>query len=198
MASATRVTGALLAASDLAIRPVKTSNDFPFYNGRPSPLSVAQWLFLMASVCAGFAALYIPLQSFSAPWSELFLAILFAVVPLLALRLVAGSAWLGLFKRLEPRDVVFAVGVVLLNIAVTLAVGLLVSKRFHVSANPIIGVLENEAGAERVVRWLSSIPQLLGEEVFTLLPFLASLTLLTKTLNFHGLRPWLRLECSRR
>ncbi len=70
-------------------------------------------------------------------------------------------------------------GIALLNLVVTVALGLLTTRFFGVSANPVFDVLAHESTADRWLFALRTLPQLLGEEVLTMLPFLALMTLFT-------------------
>ncbi len=152
--------------------------DFPFYNGRPVALSGWQWAFLMAAVAAGFAALYLRLPTLPERAAGFASAVLFPLIPLLALSAVAGSAWRSLFRWPGARDAAFALGVALLNIAVTIVAGMFVSAVFTVAPNPVFKPLQEAGTAFRVLFFLQTIPQLLGEEILTILPFLALMTLL--------------------
>jgi uncharacterized protein len=154
-----------------------TPKDFPFYNGAPIALTPAQWGLLMLAVAVGFAALLMPIGD--SPWLGVIPAILFPAIPLLALRAIAGPHWKALFLRLRWQDVRLAVGVAMLNIAVTVSVGLVVTKLFGANANPAFRVMEGESAGELLLFALKTIPQLLGEEVLTMLPLLALLAFLS-------------------
>jgi uncharacterized protein len=161
------------------------AKDFPFYDGSPVALTPTQWGLLMLAVAVGFTALILPIGD--SPWLGVVSAILFPSIPLLALRAMVGPHWKALFLRLRWQDVRLAVGVAMLNIAVTVAVGLLVTKLFGTNANPAFGAIRNESPEQLLLFALKTIPQLLGEEVLTMLPLLALLAL------FSG-----RMQLSRR
>ncbi|MCU7374708.1 CPBP family glutamic-type intramembrane protease [Paucibacter sp. O1-1] len=150
-----------------------SSDDFPFYNGQPVALSPLAWGLLMLAVVAGFAALSLPLPAGPA---RLIPALLFPLIPLLALRALAGPHWRALFRRLGPRELALALGIALLNIAVTVAIGWVVSRWIGAHANPAVEALGRESGGARALFFLQSIPQLLSEELLTLLPLLALLS----------------------
>lgn len=151
-----------------------TSPDFPFHDGQPVALTARAWVLVLLAVGLGFAALNLPLPA--GPW-RLVPALLFPLIPLLALRAVAGpSAWSALFRRPSSRDLLLALGVALLNIAVTFAVGAVVVAWFNTSANPAVVALGHESTAERLLFFAASVPQLLGEELLTVLPLLALLS----------------------
>lgn len=157
-------------------QPART--DFPFYNGKPVALSARNWILVLSGVALGFAALLLP---FTHAAARLIPAILFPLLPLLVLRGVAGpGTWQALFKPIRLGDMLLALGVALLNIAVSFTVAWLVSQLFSTSANPVMQLLSQESTTDRSLFLLSTIPQLLGEEVLTMLPLLALLTW------FHG------------
>ncbi|WP_377156900.1 CPBP family intramembrane glutamic endopeptidase [Roseateles sp. UC29_93] len=154
------------------------TRDFPFYNGEPVALRPAQWAWLMLAVVAGFLTLYLPIGE-SSPLLAFVPAVLFPAIPLLVLRAVAGRHWRALFQRVGIKAIAIAVGIALLNLVVTVALGLLTTRFFGVSANPVFDVLAHESTADRWLFALRTLPQLLGEEVLTMLPFLALMTLFT-------------------
>jgi membrane protease YdiL (CAAX protease family) len=153
--------------------------DFPFYDGAPAAVSGGQWLFVMAAVAAGFAALVAPV-----PWpggllAPLIPALLFVVIPLAALARVAPGHWRVIFGKVGWRELRLMFGFALLNIVVSLSVGALVRAVTEVSPNAAAEQLGEMDTAERVVFFAKTLPQLLGEEVVTILPFLALMAWLT-------------------
>jgi membrane protease YdiL (CAAX protease family) len=162
------------------------TRDFPFYNGEPAALRPAQWAWLMLAVAAGFLTLYLPFGDAS-PLLDFIPAILFPAIPLLALRALTGRHWRALFQRIGLKAIAIAVGIALLNIVVTTAVALVVTRFFGVSVNPVFDVLAHDSTIGRWLFALRTLPQLLGEELLTMLPFLALLAFFTA-----------RAGCSRR
>ncbi len=157
--------------------------DFPYYKGVPVAFSALQWLLLMAGVAAGFAALVWPIawpagsmQTFGA----MLQAVLFVAIPLRVLAAVAPGHWQALFGRVGGRELRLMVGFALLNIGVSMAVGLLVARFAPVTPNAAAGLLAGMDTGGRIAFFAKTVPQLLGEEVMTLLPFLLVLTLLTR------------------
>lgn len=153
--------------------------DFPFYDGRPVALGARQWLAVLLVAMAAYGALHIPslaAMRVSGGWPALIPALAFPALPLLALRAVAGPQWQQLFRPVGWRDVRLAVGLVLLNIVVTVAVALLVSQLFGAVPNPVVKALAAMGTAEKIVFLACTIPHLIGEEILTVLPFLALLT----------------------
>lgn len=155
--------------------------DFPFYNGRPVALTARSWALVLLAVILGLAALKLPVPA--GAWS-LLPALLFALIPLLALRTVAGpKARTALFRRVSGRDLALAFGVAVLNIAVTFAIGAVARSWLGANANPAIEVLRQQDAAERTVFFAVSVPQLLGEELLTVLPLLALLSWFSRGLG---------------
>ena len=150
--------------------------DFPFYDGEPVALRPGQWLLLLLSVAAGFAALYLPIGT-ETPLLRFIPAILFPAIPLLVLRAFVGPHWRTLFHRLTMKDILLALGIVVLNLCVTMAVGYLVGRFYSANVNPVFGLLGHESTLDQVLFALQTLPQLLGEEVLTVIPFLALLAL---------------------
>lgn len=149
--------------------------DFPFYAGRPVGLSGPQWCVALAGVALAFWLLVAPWTHPSHPWGMWVPALLFCSVPLVALALVAGRGWTALFHRLRARDLLLMVGIAVLNLVVTVLVGLLFTGLHHASANPLFQSLGQADAATRVTAFAVMVPQLLGEELLTILPFLALL-----------------------
>lgn len=152
--------------------------DFPFYAGDPIPLRPWQWAFVLATLTVAFALLVMPPLRVQAPWGVFLPALLFCGVPLLGLAVVAGPRWKALFGPVGARQVAWMVGIALLNLVVTVLLGWLVASFVHTSANPAFQQLGMDSTAARVTHFAAMVPQLLGEELLTILPFLACLWLL--------------------
>ncbi|MBN8488064.1 MAG: CPBP family intramembrane metalloprotease [Burkholderiales bacterium] len=156
------------------------AGDFPFYDGLPMALSGLQWLALMAGVVAGFLVLILPIPWPGGVWAPLIPALLFPAIPLATLYLVALDHWTVLFGRVGVREVRLMFGFALLNIVVTLCVGALVRTFADVTSNAAAAQLANADMAGRIAFFVKTLPQLLGEELVTVLPFLALTAALTK------------------
>lgn len=149
--------------------------DFPFYAGWPVRLDGRRWLILMASVLLGFAALVLlPFRGFP---GDLIPAVLFVMIPLLALRWVVGRHWTALFRPVGPLQIGQMVGFAALTLAGSVAMGLILLQVFSFSANPVADSISGMTALELVARLIPTIPQLIGEEVLSILPFLALLWL---------------------
>ncbi len=169
-----------LAPSDRFRRLEDPGTDFPFYNGAPVALSAGQWWFVMAAVVAGFLVLSWPIAWPGGPFGTIVPALLFALIPLAALAKVTPGHWKVLFGKVGLRELRLMLGFALLNIVVSLAVGLAVQAFTEVASNAAASQLAAMDTAARLAFFGKTIPQLLGEELLTLLPFLALLTALPK------------------
>ncbi len=157
--------------------------DFPFYNGTPKALSGGQWLFVMAAVAAGFVVLVAPIAWPGGPIGALIPALLFPAIPLAALAHVAPDHWKTLFGKVGWRELRLMLGFALLNIVVSMSVGAIVRALADVTSNAAAAQLNAMDTAHRVAFFARTLPQLLGEEVVTLLPFLAILALMSNGLG---------------
>jgi membrane protease YdiL (CAAX protease family) len=153
--------------------------DFPFYNGAPVGLTGGQWLFVMAAVAAGFAVLIAPIPWPAGPLGAMIPAVLFPLIPLAALARVAPGHWKALFGKVGGRELRLMLGFALLNIVVTMGVGTIVYALTDTTSNAANAQLSGMDTAGRIAFFAKTIPQLFGEEVVTLLPFLALMTLLS-------------------
>lgn len=154
--------------------------DFPFYNGLPVAISGLQWLFVMAMVVVGFATLVLPIDWPGGVLGSFIPAVLLPGIPLVALAYVAKGHWTAIFGKLGLRELRLMLGFALLNIVVSMCVGAIVHSFTEVSPNSFAAALTAEDTAGRIAFFAKTIPQLFGEEVITLLPFLALLTWLTR------------------
>lgn len=162
------------------------NDDFPYYNARPVAISGAQWLFVLLMVAMGFAVLAAPIPLFRDGWGQFIPAVAFFAIPLLGLAIVAPHHWTAVFRRVGWRELLWMLAFAALNLLVSLAVGLLVMKGTGVASNPAFAILAQQGTGERALFFLKTLPQLLGEEVLTVLPLLAL------TWYLHSKRGWSR------
>lgn len=158
-------------------------DDFPYYNGKPTGLSGAQWLILMAATALGFSLLLVPIPVLPVPLRQAASMILFPVVPMVALIVLTGGHWRALFRKFTPGHALWVLVFLVLNLIASIIVGLLVSSIYGAEANPAVSGLADMDTANRLKFFLLTIPQLFGEELVTILPFLALLTLGTSRLG---------------
>jgi len=159
------------------------TGDFPFYNAAPASISNRQWLFVMAMVVAGFLLLALPIPWTGGRVGPFIPAVLMPLIPLVALACVAPGHWKAIFGKVRGREVRLMVGVALLNIVVSMGVGAIVFALTEVTPNAATAQLSGLDTADKVAFFAKTIPQLFGEEVITLLPFLALLQLFSRSLD---------------
>jgi membrane protease YdiL (CAAX protease family) len=162
-----------------------SGTDFPFYRGAPVKVSNWQWVAVVAVVAFAFLALAL---SASLPLKGLFWtfipAFVLAALPLIALARVAPGHWGCLFGRVGAREVRLMLGFALLNIVISMSVGAIVLALNGAASNASTAQLGGLDTAGRIAFFAKTLPQLLGEEVITILPFLALLQWLTHGLGF--------------
>jgi membrane protease YdiL (CAAX protease family) len=150
-------------------------NDFPFYNGLPVRITGPQWLFVMLTVGLGFAALVAAPPALQSPAGQWVATLLYVGLPLVGLAIVAGRHWTRLFRKVGGHDVLLMFGFALLNIIVSAAVGYVVSTLHGAKPNPVLAGLGALGTGELVTVFARAAMQLVGEEVMSVLPFLALL-----------------------
>lgn len=153
----------------------RPNDDFPYYRGNPVEISTGGWIIVMAGVALSFAALYVGPRLVSGVPAKFGLAFLFSAIPLAALALVAGRHWTALFRRLRGVDYLWMIGFAVLNTIVTLGTGSLITHLTDATANEAMSSA-GQRGADQLLQLFAiSGIQLIGEEVTSILPFLALL-----------------------
>ena len=149
--------------------------DFPFYADSPLTISGAGWLMVMVATVVGFAALGTPMpfeDNIVTGWIR---GAIFVGLPLVALAREAPGRWKAIFRRVGFGDVLLMFGIAILNIIVTLSIGALLQKFGSVSANAGVAGAADLEGL-RLANFFAKVGvQMLGEELLTILPFLAIL-----------------------
>ena len=149
--------------------------DFPFYRGGADSIPAAGWLMVLASVAAGFTALVVPMPFADNMITGWLRALLFVGLPLLGLAIASPPGWKNIFARVGFREVKLMIVFALANIVITMAVGTAVKYFGTVAANAGIADAAKLGGAELASFFAKVGVQLLGEELMTILPFLAIL-----------------------
>jgi hypothetical protein len=157
--------------------------DFPYYRGSPYAISTNGWLLVLVSVAAGFLALVVPMPFADNTLTGWLRVLLFVGLPLLGLRMASPSGWTAIFARVGLREVKLMFVFALLNIVISLAVGAVVKVFGTVTANASIADAARLGGAELSNFFAKVGVQLLGEELITILPFLAILALCWKLIG---------------
>ncbi len=169
------------ADQDHMFRFERRDCDLPFYRGVPVSITLSGWLIVLASVAVSFAALITAQQRFQTGFATFIPALLFVLIPLAALAATAGPrAPRALFKALRRRDFAIILGFFVLNAIATILLGSLITGLFDAAANPASDRAASASAFDRVLFFGWTAIQLLGEEIFTILPFLAFLTFLDR------------------
>lgn len=146
--------------------------DYPFQPGTAGALSAKGWALVMGGCVLGFAALMTTGLAVPGAVGRWLSVALFVGLPLIALRLAAGRDWTALFPPLTWRDVWIGLAFVPAVLIVSALVALVVVRTSVTAANPIVALLAGMKGWDLALFVASTLPQLLGEELVTLLPFL--------------------------
>ena len=162
----------------------RNSDDFPYYKGSPVALTSAQWWLVMLGVAVGFAALILPPPFLRGSVSNFVPAVLYCAIPLAALAFVSGGAWTAIFRPLRVRDAFWIFGFAILNIAVTFVVGSIMIGVMETTANEAVGSVATQSGSALALFFARTAIQLFGEEVMSILPFLAILYWLVARRSF--------------
>ncbi|HEV7314976.1 type II CAAX endopeptidase family protein [Sphingopyxis sp.] len=160
--------------------------DFPWYDDRPVALAWADWIIVLAALAIGFVFLVSPLLPaiVGQRWAPVLAPLLFVAVPLGALVWRAGPSWRRISNGFRWSYVGWGVAIGVLNILVTIAIGLIAIKTMPLSHNAVVEGLSGGAAPGALVQfYMLSAVQLFGEELFTILPFLFLLWLGTKHLG---------------
>lgn len=171
------------SSADRFTRLEDPGKEFPFYNGAPVPISGGQWAFVLSMVAVAFLLLALPIDWPGETFGQFIPALLFPIIPLAALAYVAPGHWKSIFGRVGLREVKLMIGFALLNIVVTMGVGAVVHSLTEVTPNAAAAQLAGMDTAERIAFFAKIAPQLFGEEVITILPFLALLYFFTAVLG---------------
>jgi membrane protease YdiL (CAAX protease family) len=162
-----------IAEERLPLEP--KGRDFPYYRGGPPTISTTGWLPVLAGVAAGFLALTTPLplaDNLPTGWPN---ALLFVCLPLLGLWIASPRGWTAIFARIGSREVKLMFVFALLNIIITSAIGGVIKFYGTTTSNTAIVDAALLGGVQLLNFFAKVALQLLGEELITILPFLAVL-----------------------
>jgi uncharacterized protein len=155
--------------------PEDPGPDFPFYKGDPIALTGGHWLVLLALVAVAFAILIAPISWPGGVLGAFVPALLFPAIPLAGLSFISKGNAGGLFGSVGWRAIKSMILFALLNLVVTMVVGGIVQATIGAAANQAIATANSLAPGELVLFLTKTAVQLVGEEVLTILPFLALL-----------------------
>ena len=148
-------------------------SDFPFYQGIPVEPTVRQWAFLLGLCLLAFLQLTFLGLFLAGPVSQLVPAVLFVLLPIAGLVGMSAGSLTALFRPLSLRAVLLIPGFAVLNLIVSVTVALVVANVADVSANPAVELIRALTPLEFAAFLLRTLPQLVGEELITILPLLA-------------------------
>lgn len=152
------------------------ADGFPFQDGQPFAPSPWRWAIALLSVVGGLAGLMIagPVFGQAQPWIGV---LLFTGLPFLGLLVLTGGRPGLVFRRPGWQDIGVGAGFALLNLVATPLIALAVTRLFQTAANPIGDALATLSPAGLPAFLSLTGFQLIGEELVTVLPFLAVLVL---------------------
>jgi len=149
----------------------RDDRDLPYYNGGPTEIATWKWLLIVLSCAVSFTALsVIPASS---DIESLFPRTLFPVIMLVVFISFTGRFWTSIFKKPTGRDWLAMLGYGILTLAVSSIVGAVIAGFFGSNSNAATGELATEGPAELAAFFLGTGIQIFGEELFSILPFLA-------------------------
>lgn len=147
--------------------------DFPFWDGDPLALRAWQWVVIvLACVVAINVLSWYPAHD---NVQSLVPRFLFTAIPLAVFIAFTRGRWSRIFQRTTGRDFLTMVLFAIANIIVTFVVGVIVQTVFGATANTAANGIHG--GAELISFYVGTAIQLFGEELFTILPFLAVMAL---------------------
>lgn len=159
----------------------RRSADFPFYAGVPVCVSGRGWLLILAGVPLALTALVaLPFDVWP---SSLLPAVLFAGIQLAALAAVAGRHLTALFQPMGLREVGTMLLIAIATMLASACAALVVRSFTTPTANPAVASMTSMSASDFALRLVPTLPQLLGEELLTILPFLAVLWFGTERLG---------------
>ena len=161
----------MLVSDHAAPRELGARRDFPLYRA----LTPAQWLAVLAFCAAGFAALTLPALAGAGVVGRWLSVLLFAVLPLMGLRLVAGRAWITLLAPPRARDLWIGLAFVPVVVVASFGAAFVVRSIAPTSANKTGATMAAMSPPELAGFLAGTLPQLFGEELVTIIPFLAVL-----------------------
>ncbi|WP_340007864.1 type II CAAX endopeptidase family protein [Paenibacillus sp. FSL K6-0276] len=157
---------------------VKQTVDYPLYNGQPYFMPIGKWVVILASIVLGVLPMLVDIPFMSLEVQSKIGPFLFTLLPLIGL-VWATKGKLGiLFKKPKVSHVLYGILFFIINLIVTMAVGMLLkSLGAPLTDNAVLGHGNTLSIGEKLWTMFVSGFQLIGEELFTILPFLAIMQL---------------------
>lgn len=160
--------GALIERND--------GRDFPFYNFLPAEISTWKWIVIILSCILGFSVLLF--VGFENQLLDLIPRALFAGIPLITFITLVKPNWRAIFKPLKWADVPTIIVFWLLTLGLSAGAAFLVSggdPAGHFTANEATNSVLDGGIWNVIGFYVGTFIQLFGEELVTILPFLAIL-----------------------
>lgn len=153
----------------------KDGADFPFYNLLPAEVATWKWIAIILSCVVGFAV--VSLIGFENQILNLIPRVLFTAIPFITFAVLVKPNWKAIFRPLKWADVPVVVVVWLLTLGLSALAALIVSGGNPASfaANHATDTVLDGGFWGIVGFYLGTFIQLFGEELVTILPFLAVL-----------------------
>jgi predicted permease len=151
----------------------RPGDDFPYYNRQPVEMTGMQWTLVMIATAVGFLVLVFGLSIFRGVAAGFIPVVCYVALPLVTLALSTHGHWTGLFRKVRGRDVLLMFLFMLLNLVVTFGVGFVMTRLIETTRNAAVSGLASQSLADIVLFYLRAVAQLFGEELMTILPFLA-------------------------
>lgn len=153
----------------------RNTSDFPYYNGIPINISWSRWLLIIGCCLLGILYRYLGNISFVGPIvNDYANAIMLPFACLVGLVLATDQYWTALFRRPESKDIPIILGFLGATVGALALLTMAVSHWFPTAS--LSATLSPHL-------YIQDIFRIFGEELLAILPLLALLQLLTKTLN---------------
>jgi len=149
--------------------------DFPYYNGKPVWVNGHQWILVVVAVLVAYAILVT--VEFENEILSFIPIVALPLLPLVALAVVTRGRWTALYHRVAIRDFGLVAGFIALGLVVAAVMDVIVRATVGTAGNPEADELVDSSLGDALHFLVSSAIQIMGEELFVILPFLALLYL---------------------
>lgn len=149
----------------------RDDRDFPYYNGIPTEVATWKWGLIILSCAASFFALSVIPASNNV--ESLLPRTVFPLIMLVVFIACTGRFWTAIFKKPTGADWVAMLAYGVLTFVTSAIVGAIIAGISGAQSNPATDDLAGSGPGELVAFYVGTGVQLLGEELFSILPFLA-------------------------
>ncbi len=149
--------------------------DFPFYNGEPVEIPTWKWIVMILACAVGFVV--VSLYGSVNQVIELIPRIIFTGIPLAALIYLTKPYWHNIFRPIKKGDVgaIFFFWLLALGSSALAAFFVSGGNISHLNANAATDTVLDGGAIGIIAFYVGTFIQLFGEELFTIIPFLAVL-----------------------